>query len=227
MQARDVMTCHAICVGPDLSVQAVANTLVKNGISAVPVVSLDGKLVGIVSEGDLIRRVETGTERRHPWWLEMISSNRSLAAEFTKAHGLKAKDVMTTQVLTADPDTPLETVADMMERHGVKRVPIVKDGNIVGIISRANLVQALASGRHDAPVDDADEKLRQAVTAEIENKPWGHGMINVIVHNGTVDLWGVVGSEEERKAACVVAECTPGVRAVNDKLRVFRGSLGD
>ena len=106
-------------------------------------------------------------------------------------------------------------------------MPLVKDGNIVGIISRANLVQALASGTHDAPVDDADDKLRQAVTAEIENKPWGHGMINVIVRNGTVDLWGVVDSEDERKAACVVAECTPGVRAVNDNLRVFRGSFGD
>lgn len=227
MQASDVMTSHAICVAPDLPIQAVANTLVKNGISAAPVVAQDGKLVGIVSEGDLIRRVETGTERRHSWWLEMISSRRSLAAEFTKSHGLTAKDVMTTQVLTAGPDTPLHVVADLMERHGVKRIPIVKDGNIMGIISRANLVQALASGAHNTPVEDADDKLRQAVADEIRNKPWRRGMINVIVRNGTVDLWGVVDSEEERQAVRVVAERTPGVRAVNDNLRVFRISSAE
>jgi CBS domain-containing protein len=227
MQARDVMTRHAICVGPDLPVQAVANTLVKNGISAVPVVSMDGKLVGIVSEGDLMRRVETGTERRHSWWLEMISSRRNLAAEFAKSHGLKAQDVMTTHVITAHPDTPLQEVADLMERNGVKRLPIVEDGAIVGIISRANLVQALASGTHDVPVDDADENLRQAVIDQIEGKPWAEGMVNVIVRNGVVSLWGVVDSEDERKAVRVVAECTPGVRSVNDNLRVVRMSTGE
>lgn len=232
MQARDVMTSHVICVAPDLPIQAVANMLVKNGISAVPVVAMDGKLAGIVSEGDLIRRVETGTERRHSWWLEMVSSRRTLAAEFTKSHGLKAKDVMTTRVLTANPDTALQTIADLMERHGVKRIPIVEDGTVVGIISRANLVQALASGLYDGTAegddkDGNDEKLRQSVIAELANKPWRSGVINVIVQNGTVDLWGIVDSEDERKAVRVAAERTPGVHAVNDNLRVFRISTAE
>jgi len=226
MKARDVMTSHAISVGPDLPVQAVANTLVKNGISAVPVVGNDGKLLGIISEGDLIRRVETGTERRRSWWLEMISSGRSLAAEFAKTHGLKAEDIMTTFVITADQDMPLHEIAELMERHGVKRVPIVENEQVIGIVSRANLVQALASGTQDATTEDTDEALREAVIAQLSGQPWGQGMVNVIVHNGAVDLWGVVDSAEEKKAVRVAAERIPGVRSVNDNLRVYRISSG-
>lgn len=220
MKARDIMTNYAISVTPDLPVQAVANTMVKNSISAVPVITSDGKLVGIVSEGDLIRRVEIGTERAKSWWLEMISSGRSLAAEFVKTHGLKAKDVMTTPVLTADPEVPVQVIADQMERYGVKRIPIVHDDQVVGVVSRANLLQALASGMHD--VEDADEKLRERVVAELSNKSWGRGMVNVLVRNGTVDLWGVVDTEDEKKAVRIATERTPGVRTVNDNLRVFR-----
>jgi len=226
MKARDVMTSHAISVGPDLPVQAVANSLVKNGISAVPVVGNDGKLLGIISEGDLIRRVETGTERRRSWWLEMISSGRSLAAEFAKTHGLKAEDIMTTFVITADQDMPLHEIAELMERHGVKRVPIVENEQVIGIVSRANLVQALASGTQDATTEDTDEALREAVIAQLSGQPWGQGMVNVIVHNGAVDLWGVVDSAEEKKAVRVAAERIPGVRSVNDNLRVYRISSG-
>jgi CBS domain-containing protein len=226
MKARDVMTTHAISVGPDLPVQAVANTLVKNGISAVPVVGNDGKLLGIVSEGDLLRRVETGTERRRSWWLDMISSGRSMAAEFAKTHGLKAEDVMTTFVVTADPDTPLNEIAELMERHGVKRIPIVEGGQVVGIVSRANLVQALASGMQDEPVENTDEALREAVIAQLTGQPWGRGMINVIVHDGAVDLWGVVDNADEKKAVRIVAERIPGVRSVNDNLRIYQVSSG-
>jgi CBS domain-containing protein len=227
MKARDIMTSHAISVGPDLSVQAIANTLVKNGISAVPVVAMDGKLLGIVSEGDLIHRVEAGTEPGKSWWLEMIRSGRSLAAEFAKTHGLKARDVMTSPVLTADPETPIQAIADQMERHGVKRIPIVRDGQVVGIVSRANLVQALASGMHDAETEIGDEQLRERIVAELADKPWGYGMINVIVNDGEVDLWGVVDTEDERRAVRIVAERAPGVSAVNDNLRVFRVSSGE
>lgn len=222
MQARDVMTPHVISVGPDLPIQAVANTLVKNNISAVLVVSLDGKLLGIVSEGDLLHRVETGTERRRSWWLDMVSSGRSMAAEFVKTHGLTAGDVMTTEVVTMAPETPLSEIADAMERHGCKRIPIVEKGQILGIVSRANLVQALASGMKTAQDRDADEKLRETIIAHLREQPWGQAMINVIVRDGEVGLWGVVDSEVEKKAVHIAVESLPGVRVVQDNLRVHR-----
>lgn len=221
MKARDVMTCHAISVTPDLAVQAIANTLVKNGISAVPVVGLDGRLLGIVSEGDLMRRVETGTLRQRSWWLEMMMSGRSLAEEFVKTHGLKAKDVMTTDVVTATPEATLREIADKMERHGVKRIPIVEGGCVVGVVSRANLVQAVASGMSDVAAQDADENLRQSIVKELNKKPWGYGMVNVIVQDGKVSLWGVVDSDEEKKAIRVAAERNAQGSVVNDNLRVY------
>lgn len=221
MKARDVMGTCVISVGPDLLVQAVANTLVKNGISAVPVVDHAGKLLGIVSEGDLVRRAETHTEHRSAWWLDMLGSARKGAADFVKSHGRKAKDVMTTAVVTAEPETSLSDIADMMERHGIKRVPIMHDGQIIGIVSRANLVQALASGQTDLDVSPSDEELREAVVAKLRGQRWGQSMINVLVQRGIVDLWGVVDSEDEKKAVRIAAEETPGVSAVNDNLRVY------
>jgi CBS domain-containing protein len=226
MKARDVMGSCVISVGPDLPVQAVANTLVKNGISAVPVIDLQGKLLGIVSEGDLMRRAETGTEHRRAWWLDMLSSSQSQAADFVKSHGRKARDVMTEHVVCAATDTPLREIADIMETHGIKRVPIVHEGQVVGIVSRANLVQALASGLADQDMDTEDELLRQAVVARLRSKAWGQAMINVLARDGIVELWGVVDNETEKKAVRVAAEETPGVKAVKDNLRIYRISSG-
>jgi CBS domain-containing protein len=221
MKARDVMVQHVITVSPETDIHAVANTLVQNGISALPVVEHDGRLVGIVSEGDLIRRAETGTERRRSWWLDMLTSTQTLAAEFARSHARKVKDVMTHNVVTATPETPLSEIANLLEKHGIKRVPIVENGRLVAIVSRANLVQALASR---APalegVEAKDETLREAILATLRGKRWGTGMVNVIVQRGVVDLWGFVDSADERKAVRVAAEATPGVVAVNDNLRV-------
>jgi CBS domain-containing protein len=221
MKARDVMVQHVITVGPELGVQAVANTLVQNGISALPVVERDGTLVGIVSEGDLMRRAETDTERRRSWWLDMLASTQTLAAEFAKSHARKARDVMTRKVVTATPETPLAEIANLLEKHAIKRVPIVDNGQLVGIVSRANLVQALAS-RVPAltGVEPSDEKLRESILATLRGKRWGLGMVNVIVQQGVVDLWGFVDTPDERKAIRIAAEATPGVVAVNDNLRV-------
>src|SRR5947208_640869 len=207
-----------------LDLKAVANTLVANGISAVPVVTIDGSGVGIVSEGDLMRRAVSGTERKRTRWLEAFSSAEQLMAEFVKAHGRKAKDVMTRQVISVSPDTSLQEIADLLEKHGIKRVPVIENGRLVGIVSRANLVQALATrGLAFVDVAEADETLRKVIVLNLRKLPWTTAltMVDVIVDHGVVNLWGVVSNEEEKNAIRVAAEGTPGVQAVNDHLRVY------
>lgn len=224
MKARDVMASHVITVGPELDLKAVANTLVANGISAVPVVTIDGSVVGIVSEGDLMRRAVSGVERKRSRWLETFSLAEQLMAEFVKAHGRKAKDVMTRQVISVSPDTPLQEIADLFEKHGIKRVPVIENGRLVGIVSRANLVQALATrGLALVDVAEADEALRKVILSNLRKVPWTTAltMVDVIVDHGVVNLWGVVRNEEEKNAIRVAAEGTPGVQAVNDHLRVY------
>ncbi|MGE0039301.1 MAG: CBS domain-containing protein [Xanthobacteraceae bacterium] len=222
MKAADVMVSNVITVGPDAQLQDVAQTLLANRISAMPVVAADGKLVGIISEGDLMRRVESGTERRRSWWLEMLTGREALAVEYVKEHSRKVSDVMTREVITVKPETPLGDIATLLERNGIKRVPVVKNGKVVGIVSRANLLQALASYR--APIEAGapnDAAIRESVMARINNEPWSRpALINVIVQDGSVELWGIVETQVEKKAVRVAAEVTPGVRAVNDNLIV-------
>lgn len=220
MKAADVMVSNVITVAPDANVADVAQILLTNRISAVPVVDAHGELKGIVSEGDLLHRVEAGTERHRSWWLEFMTAKQTLASEFVKSHSRKVSDVMTRRVVTAAPDTPLDEVAGLLERNAIKRVPIVKDKKVVGIVSRANLLQALATlGKEPvkAPVDDS--ALRAKVMAELRSKPWTRpSLLNAIVRDGVVDLWGVVDSQTEKNAVRVAAEVVPGVRAVNDNL---------
>jgi CBS domain-containing protein len=222
MKARDVMVSHVITVGPELDVKAVANTLVANGISAVPVVAIDGSIVGIISEGDLMRRAVSGAKR--PRWLETFSSAEQLMADFVRAHGRKAKDVMTRQVISISPDTSLQEIANLLEKNGIKRVPVIENGRLVGIVSRANLVQALATrGLAFVDVAEADEALRKVILFNLRKLPWTTAMtmIDVIVDRGVVNLWGVVRNEEEKNAVRITAEGTPGVQAVNDHVRVY------
>jgi CBS domain-containing protein len=222
MKAADVMTSKVITVGPDAQLQDVAQSLLANRISAMPVVAADGKLIGIISEGDLMRRVESGTERRRSWWLSLLSGREALANEYIKEHSRKVSDVMTREVITVKPETPLSDIATVLERNGIKRVPVVQDGKVVGIISRANLLQALASYR--TPIEGrapSDAALRENVMARINSEPWSRpALINVIVQDGNVELWGIVETQVEKKAVRVAAEVTPGVRAVNDNLIV-------
>jgi predicted transcriptional regulator len=208
MKASDVMVPHVITIGPELDVKAVANTLAANGISAVPVIDINNKILGIVSESDLTRRIGSGAERKRP----------------ARPHGSKAKDVMTRKVITVDPDVSLQSIANLFEKHGIKRVPVVKNGQLVGIVSRANLVQALAI--HGLPFFDrleADEALREAVMSKIHKLREIGSMVDIIVDHSTVNLWGVVRTQEEKNAFRVAAEETPGVRKVNDHLRIFSG----
>jgi CBS domain-containing protein len=217
------MGTYVITVGPDLDVGTVAKILVRNGISAVPVVSLEeGQLLGIVSEGDLMRRAEAETERRPSWWLDFLSSPQERAYDFVKANARKVKDVMTRNVVTATPETSLREIANLLEKHNIKRVPIVENGRLLGIVSRANLVQALASRGEAATgsIQPNDAKLREAVVKSLRNQPGNVSLINVFAEAGVISLWGLVPTEEERSAIRVAAELTPGVQAVNDNLRV-------
>jgi CBS-domain-containing membrane protein len=197
---------------PELDVRAVANTLVANRISAVPVVAIDGSIVGIVSEGDLMRRAVSGAERKRSRWLETFSSAEQLMPEFVKAHGRKAKDVMTRQVIGVDPDTSLQEIANLLEKHGIKRVPAIDNGRLVGIVSPANLVQALATrGLAFVDVAEADKALRKVIVLNLRKLPWtgATAMVDVIVDRGVINLWGVVRNEEEKNAIRVAEETPP------------------
>jgi CBS domain-containing protein len=228
MKAVDVMMTNVITVGPEACLQDVAHILLTQRISAVPVVDADGKMVGIVSEGDLMRRAEAGSGRCRPWWLAMLTGRDVLAAEYVKEHSRKVTDVMTSSVVTATPETPLQDIATLLEKNRIKRVPVVRDGKVVGIVSRANLLQALASLRKQIDVDTAnDSEIRERVVTRLKAEAWTRpSLINVIVQDGTVELWGIVDSQTEKKAVRVVAEVTSGVRAVNDNLIVRRVESG-
>lgn len=219
MKARDVMISPAITVTPSASVRDVAKIFLEQRISAVPVVDDQGRLVGIVSEGDLMHRTEAGTERKRSWWLQGLTGDETLAAEYVKAHARKVADVMTRRVITASPESPLHEIASVLESNSIKRVPIVKDGQVVGIVSRANLIQAVASDRKELDIPASDATIRDKLMANLQAEPWAHtGLLNITVKDGVVDLWGITGSDAERKAIRVAAETIPGVFTVHDNL---------
>jgi len=223
MKASDVMVADVITVKPDSDVPDVALLLLSNRISAVPVVDDSGALVGMISEGDLLRRDEAGTGHERSWWLKLLMGREILAAEFLKEHSRKVADLMTRDVVSAAPDTPVADIATLLERHRIKRVPIVRDGKVVGIVSRANLIQALATFRKNAvpPQPVADAGLREKVVSRLKSEPWVRSsLVNVTVTDGTVDLWGIVDSAVEKQALRVAVETIPGVKAVNDNVIV-------
>jgi len=219
MKARDVMVSPVITVPETASVGDVAATLLRHCVSAVPVVDGHNRLVGIVSEGDLMHRSEAGTERRRSWWLAGFAGSETLAAEYVKSHALRVGDVMTRKLVTTTPDAPLHEIAALLEKNSIKRVPVVENGELVGIVSRANLVQAVASTRKRLDVPLSDSAIRDKLLAHLKRQAWAHtGMLNVTVADGVVDLWGATESDAERKAIRVAAESAQGVRAVNDNL---------
>ncbi|MGV3635704.1 MAG: CBS domain-containing protein [Pseudorhodoplanes sp.] len=222
MNASDVMTVRVVTIEPDATVQAAAKLMLERGISALPVVDKSGRLIGIISEGDLIRRAETGTERKSSWWLNVVSGSDQLAYDFVKAHGTKVSDVMTKEVVVAKPDTPLRDVARLLESNRIKRVPVVEEDLLIGVVSRANLLQALASVRPTAAaVKLSDSELRDVIIDRLSAQPWSHpSLLNPIVNDGVVDLWGMVLTPTEHDAVRVLVEETPGVRGVNSHLAV-------
>lgn len=221
MKARDVMACPVVTVMPGFSIEEVAKTLVQRRISGAPVVDGNGNLVGIISEGDLMYRVEIGTRRPHPYWYLEHAGKEHLAAEYVKARAQKAADVMTRKVITASPDTSLNDIAALLESNSIKRIPIVEKGELVGIVSRSNLIQALTSAPVRLDITPADTALRLKLLRHLAEEPWAEtSRLNVIVRDGVVELWGVVESDVEKQAVRIAAESMDGVRAVIDHLSV-------
>jgi CBS domain-containing protein len=220
MKAQDVMVRDVVTVGPDTDVKDAVALLVEHDISALPVVDADGDLIGILSEADLLEREELGAEHHHPWWIETLMPASSLAEEFAKAHGKKVSEVMSTDVVTASEDTPVPEIAALLERHRIKRVPIVSDGKVIGIVSRSNLIQALASSKPALePKDETDHGIRLELLDRLGKQKWtDFGSRNIIVQDGVVHLWGLVSSESERKALTALAEGIPGVSDVADEM---------
>src|SRR6516225_4608411 len=210
MRAKDVMVRAVATTTPDATVETVAKLMINLRISGVPVMDKDGQLVGIVSEGDLLRRVETGTERHRPRWSEPFSSNSRLAAEYVKSHAKRVADIMTRELFTVDEMATLGEIADLLEAKEIKRVPVVHDGKIVGIVSRADLLQVLASGGAKTADEEQDGAIRRQLLAELREQQWADASEDrVVVSDGVVHLWGTVGSEDERRALRIAAENTP------------------
>jgi CBS domain-containing protein len=222
MKALDVMVRDVVTAKPDTTVAEAVRLLADHDVSALPVVDDDDNVVGIISEADLLHREEIGTQKGRPRWLEAITPSSTLAGEFAKSHGLRVAEVMSTDIISAAEDTPVSEIATMLERHRIKRVPILRGGKLVGIVSRSNLVQALASARAsaaDSPGADADRKIRMDVLAWLGEQDWtDFGERNVIVSGGVVHLWGLVGSPQEHKALIALAEGVPGVVGVSDEM---------
>jgi CBS domain-containing protein len=216
MKAADVMTTHVISVAPDDSVLRCVRLMLEYRISGLPVIDAKGNLVGIVTEGDFLRRTEVGTERKRPRWLEFITGPGRLADEYVHSHGRKVAEVMTPDPVTISEDTPVEEVVRLMEERRIKRLPVVRGTNVVGIVSRANLLHALAAvGREAAPPAKDDGTIRARILAELAKQSWASpDLVDVIVRNGVVELWGAVTVDNQRGAVVVLAENVPGVKQV-------------
>jgi len=223
MHAMDVMTTDVITIDPDTTVQGLATLLAERGISGAPVVDPSGRLVGVVSEGDLLHRAEIGTAHRHrkrrrSWWLDHFASD--LAREYVKSHGRTVKDIMTRDVVTVAEDTELSEVAALLEAKRIKRVPVMRDGKIVGIISRANIVRAVGATKGAAPREGEgdDRSIRARLLAELGREEWAKiWPEDIIVRDGTVHFWlSDDEPEEKRQALRVAAETITGVRSVEE-----------
>ena len=219
MQVRDVMTANVISVPAQATILEAARTMLRNRVSGLPVVDAQGQLVGMVTEGDFLRRSEIGTERRRPKWLEFVLGPGRMAEDYVRAAGRKVEDVMTRDPITVGEDDDLQIIVELMERRRVKRLPVLRNGTIVGIVSRANLMRALvrlAQSSEEAPAG-GDAALRERISAAFAAQPWAP-QVSVVVKDSIAELWGTITDERERQACIVTAENVAGVRAVHDHL---------
>jgi len=218
MKVGDIMTREVITVEPDASILEAARLMLQHKIGGLPVVNSSKELVGVLTEGDFLRRRETGTEHHRPRWLEFILGPGKLASEYTHESGLKVHEVMTEEVHTVTEDAPLDQAVHLMERYRVKRLPVVRGRQVVGIVTRSNLVRAVVRMAHEArPISAGDEDIRARLVGELKKLPWAPA-IDVAVKDGVVKLSGVLLDERQRAALRVAAENIPGVKNVLDDL---------
>jgi len=223
MKAAHIMTRKVKTATPDTPVSDLAKIMIERQVSGVPIVDGGRRVVGIVTEGDLMRRAELGTERRRSWWLEILTDSAGRAADFVKSRGMRAADVMTRSVISVTPRTELREIADTFEKWKIKRVPVVRSGKLVGIVSRHDLLRALrgATAKKAAKPRGA-AAIREYLRRELDKESWaGPITVNVVVENGTVELYGAVRSEAQREALRVLAESAPGARAVKMNVTVL------
>jgi len=220
LKASDVMTRNVLTVGPESSVAQAIRLMLDNNISGLPVLAADRKVVGILTEGDLLRRGETGTERHRPRWLEILMGPGRAAGDYVRTHGRKVEDIMSTDLVNVAADTPLDEVVGLMERRRIKRVPVVEGDALIGIVSRADLLRSLLGVLDAQPAESRrDEEILELIQAELAKRSWvPRDGLSISVKDGVVDLNGVILEEKEREALRVVAENTPGVKAVEDHL---------
>ena len=216
MKVADVMTREVVSIAPEASVMEAVRLMLQHRISGLPVIDASGKLQGVVTEGDFLRRVETGTERKRSRLVEFLLGPGRLADDYVHATGRKVGEVMTSEARTVGEDEPLEKVVHLMERYRIKRLPVLRGDKVVGIVTRQNLMRALASlalAQHPVAADDA--AIRERLLAELKRHAWAPvGLIDVVVKDGVVKLSGALTDERERQAIRIAAENIAGVRAV-------------
>jgi len=219
MKTKDVMTAGVVTIAEDAPINEAIRLMLQRKISGLPVVDAAGTLVGMVTEGDFLRRSELGTERHAPRWIEFLAGPGKLAENYVHASGRKVRDVMTDKVYTVDEGTPLSEVVEIMERRRVKRLPVLRGSKLVGIVTRANLLHALAGLQHIDTTASFDVTIRAKLMAELEKQPWAPLVaIDIVVNDGIVRLSGAIFDERQRDALRVAAENIPGVKKVEDNL---------
>jgi len=216
MRVRDIMSTRVISIAPDANVLEAIRLMLQNHISGLPVIDRSGALVGVVTEGDFLRRTETGTEHKRPRWLEFLMGPRRLADEYVHTHARRIEEVMTRTPVTITEDAALNEAVRVMERRRIKRLPVTRGGQVVGIVSRANLLHALASlGAAASPPAKTDVAIREQLLAEFDRQTWVPvALIDVVVKDGVVELWGTITENAQREALKVCAENIPGVKSV-------------
>jgi CBS-domain-containing membrane protein len=220
MKASDVMTRDVVAVRRGASILEAIRLMLDNRVSGLPVLDDSGKIIGILTEGDLLRGSETGTERHRPRWLEILMGPGRMAGDYVRTHGRKVEEIMTREVISVAEDTALDEIVQLMERRRIKRVPVLDGGSLAGIVSRADLLRALAQTLNERPAGmHSDDEIRERILAELAKAAWvPRDGLSITVSDGVVDLNGVILEEKEREALRVVAENTPGVKAVEDHL---------